>query len=250
MANYNLNAFRQCHRSHQYRCLVRNCLYYRNRSVPKGGRAYSLSKDQLEEANRGPNHEVADRSPDSYSTKYDSEGNEEMQHIMAPMPSLTALPLAPTFPQPPANGGGAGVQGPQPPITPMDTFVSTVRPGPLVWRQDATVGLPPTFEVVQVPAELDMVMSPKTGALMPRIDMVAYGTGLLNFSMDQLHAALDTRPQMFETATDKEKKEEVKKEEKKEKEEDECTHGNVALDGQGQDSDEDEEKGGDPSLTE
>ncbi len=104
------------------------------------------------------------------------------------------------------------------------------------------MGLPPTFEVVLVPAELDTVMSPTTGALMPRIDMVAYSTGLLNFNMAQLHAALDTHPPMFEMATDKEKKEE-----KKEEEEDEHLDGNVALDGQGQDADKDEEKGGDPA---
>ncbi len=78
LADHNLNAYRNCHISHQRRRLARNCLYYRNQTIPVGMRAYSLSKDQLEEANRGPNHEVADRSPDGYSTDYDSEGDQEM----------------------------------------------------------------------------------------------------------------------------------------------------------------------------
>ncbi len=151
--------------------------------------------------------------------------------------------MAPFFPQPPANSGGAGAQGPEIPIPPRDTFVSAVGPGPLVWRQDATVGLPPTIEVVPVPDGLDTVMSPVTGALMPRIDMAAYGVGLLNFNMAQMHAALDTHPQMFEMATDKEKKEEKKKEE----EEDERVDGSVAPNGQDRDADKDEEKGGDPT---
>ncbi len=37
-------------------------------------------------------------------------------------------------------------------------------------------------------------------------------TGLLMFSMEQLHAALDSHPQMFAAATENKKKEETKKE--------------------------------------
>ncbi len=85
----------------------------------------------------------------------------------------------------------------------------------------------------------------RAGEWPPCDDLVMPGTGprLLTFSMDQLHAALDTRPQMFETAIDKEKKEEKKKEE------DEHAGHNVALDGQGKDADKEEEKGGDPDIT-
>ncbi len=55
-------------------------------------------------------------------------------------------------------------------------------------------------------------------------------------------------PVMMSAETDKEKKgEEKKEEEKKEEEEDERVDGSVAPDGQDQDADKDEEKGGDPT---
>ncbi len=87
--------------------------------------------------------------------------------------------------------------------------------------------VPPSDEEDGPPGLETVMLTPKTGALMPRIDVVMYGTGLLTFSMDQLHVALDSHPQMFETAANKEKKEEKKKEE-----EDEHAGHIIALDGQ------------------
>ncbi|MCP4676427.1 MAG: hypothetical protein GY854_13125, partial [Deltaproteobacteria bacterium] len=87
LAKHNLNACQKCHAAHQYRRLARNVRYYRNETVNVESGVHSLSKNQLEEANRGPNHEVPDRSMDGYSTDYDSEGDEGMQLVIAPMPS-------------------------------------------------------------------------------------------------------------------------------------------------------------------
>ncbi len=74
-------------------------------------------------------------------------------------------------------------------------------------------------------------------------------TGLLTFSMDQMHAALDTHPQLFVSATEEEaKKEEVKKEEEKKEDKTRLDH-IVALDGQGKDADDKKGSDGDPSTT-
>ncbi len=74
---------------------------------------------------------MADRSPDSYSTDYDTEGDDDMQQVVASMLSLTALPLAPTFPQLPATDSGAGLQGLQLPQLPPSTFPSAFGPATL-----------------------------------------------------------------------------------------------------------------------
>ncbi len=84
------------------------------------------------------------------------------------------------------------------------------------------------------------MLPPGAGEWPPRIDMVMPSTGLLTFSMDQMHAALDSRPQLFAMMTeDKEKKEEKK--------EDGKHMGQDAMpDGQGKDAVDEEEKGGGP----
>ncbi len=55
LAQHNLHAYQKCHVAHQRRRLAHNILYNRNQTVTVGSRAHSLSKNQLEEANRGPN---------------------------------------------------------------------------------------------------------------------------------------------------------------------------------------------------
>ncbi len=59
-----------------------------------------------------PAHSVA-----GDSTDYDTETDEKMRQVLAEMPPLTTLPLAPSLPQPPAAGSGAGLQTPPPPPT-------------------------------------------------------------------------------------------------------------------------------------
>ncbi len=55
MAQHHQNVYQKCHDAHALRRLARNSLFNQNRAVAAGSRAYSLSKDQLEEANRGLN---------------------------------------------------------------------------------------------------------------------------------------------------------------------------------------------------
>ncbi len=194
---------------------------------------------------------------DGYSTDYDMEGDEDMQQMLAVMPSLTALPLASSFPQPPATDSGAGLQELQPSPMPPSTFPSMI--GPALLRQDATHGMLPAFEAVQVEkvtlspktvvssGEEDELPRLETVVLMPHVDVLMPSTGLLTFSMDQLHAALDSHLQMFTAmAEDQEKKEKEKKEGK----DDVHVGQDVTLkDGQNKDAANGEEKGGGPSTT-
>ncbi len=267
LAKHNLDVYQKCHVIHQYRCLAHNSLYRRNQTVAVGSPAHSLSKNQLEEANRGPNHEVADHSMDGYSTDYDTEGDDDMQQVLALMPSLTALLLASFFPQPPAINNGAGLQGLQPSPLPLSTFSSAL--GPTLLRQNATLSVPPAIGAVQAEKatgslkakfssdedkappglispdeedkspglEADMLMT-WANVLMPCVDVVMPSTGLLTFSMDQLHAALDSHPQMFAATMDNGKKEDTKKED------DEHVGHDVTPDGQDEDAADEEEKGG------
>ncbi len=55
MAQHNLNVYQGYHNAHQYRRLACNSLFHQNRTVAAGSRVHSLSKNQLEEANRGLN---------------------------------------------------------------------------------------------------------------------------------------------------------------------------------------------------
>ncbi len=240
MVQHNLDVYQKCHDAHQRRCLACNSLYNRNQTVAVGSRAHSLSKNQLEEANWGPNQEVADRSMHSNSTDYDTEGDQDMERVLTVMPSLTALPMASSFPQLPATGSRAGLQELQPPPMLPSAFPSAI--GPALLRQDAMHGMPLAFEAGQAekvmqssgvvlssdddalpglvssdeedtpPGLETVVLMPNTDALMPHIDVLMPSTGLLMFSMEQLHAALDFRLQMFAAAMESEKKEEMKKE--------------------------------------
>ncbi len=72
--------------------------------------------------------------------------------------------------------------------------------------------------------------------------MVLPSTGLLTFSMDQMHAALDSHPQIFANTT----KEDGKKEEKRE--DAEHVGQDIALDGQGQDATDEGMKDGGPGT--
>ncbi len=213
---------------------------------------------------------MADRSAHGDSADYDTEGDEDMERVLTVMPSLTNLPLAPSAPQPPATSSGAGLQElPSPPTLPS-TFPSAI--GPALLRQDAVHGMPPASEAGQAgkatrspeavlssdeddaPPRLETVTSSdeedmppglEAVVLMPRIDMLMPSTGLLMFSMEQLHAALDSHLQMFTATTESEEKEETKKE----GEDDEHLDENVMPeDGQDKDAASGEDKDGGSST--
>ncbi len=113
---YNQSIYQKYHDNHVLRWLARNSLFNRNKAIAAGSRAYSLSKNQLEKKNQGLEEKVPDRSAQGDSTDYDMEGDENMQKVLAILPPLTALPLAPSMtPQPPATSSRAGLQEPPPP---------------------------------------------------------------------------------------------------------------------------------------
>ncbi len=64
---------------------------------------------------------MPEHSANGNSTDYDTETDENMRQMLAEMPPLTTLPLAPSLPQPPAAGSGAGLQKPPPPPLPPPT---------------------------------------------------------------------------------------------------------------------------------
>ncbi len=72
--------------------------------------------------------------------------------------------------------------------------------------------------------------------------MLLPSTGLLSFSMDQMHVALDFCPQMFAGLIEDDKKKEEKREDVKHMDQD------VVLDGQGEDAADGESKDGGPGT--
>ncbi len=108
---------------------------------------HGLGKNQMEEADRGPNQEVADRSMHGDNTNYDTEGDQDMERVLMVMPSLMALSMALSFLQLPTTGSGAGLQELQSPTAPPSTFPSAI--GPALLRQDAMHGMPLAFETGQ-----------------------------------------------------------------------------------------------------
>ncbi len=76
----------------------------------------------------------------------------------------------------------------------------------------------------------------------PYVDLVMPRVGLLTLSMDQMHAVLDTRPQLFANL--------FKDDKKKEEQEEDVEHvdQDVVLDGQGEDAANGESKDGGPST--
>ncbi len=144
-----------------------------------------------------------------------------MQLVIALMPSLMALPMASSFPQPPTNGG-AGKPDFEPPQLPPDPFPSTLGWPMVEWNH--LFYKPPAPKAVQAeevvqpleeapssddePPGLEPVPSsdkdkktatppPQAVVWLPYIDMVMPHVGLLTLSMDQMHAVLDTHPQLF-----------------------------------------------------
>ncbi|MCP4545555.1 MAG: hypothetical protein GY835_03680, partial [bacterium] len=121
VAQHNLSAYQKCHVAHQYRRFTQIVMYKQDLTVAAGSVAHSLSKNQLEEINRGPTGEIPDRSDDGYSTDYDSEGDEGMELILASM-----LPLPAQLLMPPTTDSGAGEDEYQPP----DPFPSAKESSP------------------------------------------------------------------------------------------------------------------------
>ncbi|MCP4549220.1 MAG: hypothetical protein GY835_22430, partial [bacterium] len=185
-----------------------------------------------------------------------------MELILASMP-----PLPPQALMPPTPDSGAGEDEFQPP----DPFPSAKEPSPSPpafgaeqaseWSQSADEvpssdedppGLvdlpelepvpssddePPRVEPVPMTIDTDeMVSPPVNGMRLPQIEMLLRSTGLLSFSMDHMHAALDLCPQMFASSIEDNEKKEEKTEDVEHVDQD------VALDGQGEDAAEGESK--------
>ncbi len=121
MAWHNRWIYQRYHDDHAVRWNAHNHVFWRGNAVAEGSRCYSLSKNQLEEEKRGPKQEVPPRSAQGDSTDYDTECDENMKQVLATLPSLTTLPLAPSVSQPPATDSGAGLQKLPPPKTPPPT---------------------------------------------------------------------------------------------------------------------------------
>ncbi len=115
-ARHNQSVYQKYHDTHMLRQLARNRVFDQGKAIAQG-RAYSLSKNQLEKKNRGEEEKVPQRSAQGDSSDYDTEGDDNMQKVLATLPPLPALPLAPsTTSQPPATGSRAGPQeSPLPP---------------------------------------------------------------------------------------------------------------------------------------
>ncbi|MCP4600158.1 MAG: hypothetical protein GY847_06420, partial [Proteobacteria bacterium] len=105
----NLSAYQQLHVTHQRRRFARIVMYKQNRTVAEGSISHSLSKNQLEDVNRGPTGEIPERSQDGYSTDYDTEGDESMEQMLATMP-----PLPPQSQTPPTHDSDDETQPPDP----------------------------------------------------------------------------------------------------------------------------------------
>ncbi len=122
LAQHNRQIYQRFHDDHNLRRMACNCIFWRGKAVAEGSACYSLSKNQLEKEKQGPKEEVPERSANGDSTDYDTEGDESMHQVLATLPPLTALPLAPSISQPPATGSGAGLQKlPLPPTPPPTT---------------------------------------------------------------------------------------------------------------------------------
>ncbi len=260
VARDHLRAYQECHVAHQRRRFARIVAYKQDRTVSMGSIAHSSSKNRLEEVNRGLIGEIPGCSDDGYSTDYDSEGDEGMERVLASMPSHPPLPVTP-----PTTDDGAGEDEFQPP-DPFPSKQEPSSPPPAFgaeqaheWRQpaqelsssdDEPPGLMPNCFLADesarkiVPVELITEEDELTPYKDGKPVLLLHRSGLLPISMAHLgKVALYRRPVMISAETATEKKEE----EKKEEEEDERVDGSIALDGQDQDADKDEEKGGDPT---
>ncbi len=127
-AQYNQEIYARYRDDHAERWRVRNSVFWHSKAVAQGQWCYSLSKNQLEKANREPKGEVPDHSNKGDSTNYDMDGDESMKKLLETLPFVIPLPLASSLFQPPAIGSIAGLQEPPPPITKAEQ-VSLSRKG-------------------------------------------------------------------------------------------------------------------------
>ncbi len=115
LAWHNRQIYQRFYDDHKLRRTARNSIFWRGKAVAEGSPCYSLSKNQLEKHKWRPKEEVPWHSMNGDSTDYDTEADEKMSQVLATLPPLVTLPLAPSLPQPPATDSGAGLQAPPPP---------------------------------------------------------------------------------------------------------------------------------------
>ncbi|MCP4548692.1 MAG: hypothetical protein GY835_19720, partial [bacterium] len=163
IARDHLRAYQECHVAHQRRCFARIVTYKQDQTVATGSIAHSLSKNQLEEANRGPTGEIPSRSDDGYSTDYDSEGDEGMERILASMPSQPPRPV-----MPPTTDDGAGEDEFQPP-DPFPSEKGTFPSPPAFGAEQACEWQQPVHELSSSDDE-PLVLDPLPPGRMPLFD--------------------------------------------------------------------------------
>ncbi len=116
----------QCyHKYYQQQAQRRNVHLERfswSKALTKGHSCYSSSKNLQELYKHGMHKTPPLHSRDGDSADYDTEGNDHMKEVLAEMPPLTSLPLAPSLKQVPPTTSRAGQQPlllpPLPPLPP------------------------------------------------------------------------------------------------------------------------------------
>ncbi len=147
-AQHNRQIYQRYTDEHKLRRKERLSIYWRGQALSRGHRCYALTKNQLEVAKRGPDKVVPTHSCDGDSTDYDTEADEKLHQMLAEMPPLTTLPLAPSLPQPPATGSEAGQQIPLPPPPPPPALPTSSGTGQAPLLRKA-IHTPPASEVEQ-----------------------------------------------------------------------------------------------------
>ncbi len=90
---------------------VRNKAFDGGRMVAKSSVAHSESKNRLERVRLGTEKKIPPCSVQGENSDYDTEGDEQIQKVLATLPPLAS---SSTTSQPPATGSGAGQQPPPP----------------------------------------------------------------------------------------------------------------------------------------
>ncbi len=116
-ARHNYQIYRKYTQDHALRRESRLECFGRGRALSRGHMYFSDSRNKLALHKRGQNNEVPTHSADGDSTDYDTEADTGLQMMLAEMPPLSTLPLAPSLPQPPTTDSRAGQQPPLPPPT-------------------------------------------------------------------------------------------------------------------------------------
>ncbi len=185
---------------------------------------------------------MPDHSLHGDSSDYDTEGDEDMQKVLAIMPSLITLPLAPSISRPPATGSRSGLQETPPPSLPPSSPSKIEQVSLSRNTIHSTPPAPKAGQAEKASWSLRAVtFFDEAETAPPGLVPTKSGAGVPMLNMEQLQAALDSCPQTF-TATKESKKREDKKKEGKD---DEYMDQDVMLeDGQDKDTAGGEDKDG------